>query len=114
MRLNTLKTPPGGNPACAINGICGAAASATSQEDSFGEEIDEEDEPLDPNPRVVVTGPEKMTIDQGTTFSKCPANAPINMMCDRGAEAWDAADGILTSRIELCSTEEKRIRFRCT
>lgn len=96
-----------GKPTCKVNGICGSDISS-------GIDIDEveDEEIVDPNPVIQRMGPERIEIDQGTSFAKCPENAPLNLLCDRGAEAWDSLDGVLTARIELCSSDSKRIRYR--
>lgn len=95
----SLHQTPDGEPACTWNGICIAKPGT--------EEVEETSSP----PSISLVGPERIEIFQGSQYSQCPEEAPVTLLCDSGATAVDAADGKLTTRIEMCSTDEHQILF---
>ncbi|GMH32250.1 hypothetical protein BSKO_00084 [Bryopsis sp. KO-2023] len=91
-----------GTPSCTWNGVCSGSSSTEIEEDLDSEALTS----------ISLVGPARVEIDQGTSYSKCPDEAPVDLLCDRGAEAFDPHDGILTSRMEVCSTDERQTPYR--
>ena len=56
-------------------------------------------------------GPEVVVLEQGTPYGPCPQPRPFQMVCDLGASAVDPIDGVLTTRIEACSSTKNRYRY---
>ncbi|KAK9816871.1 hypothetical protein WJX72_006349 [[Myrmecia] bisecta] len=62
-------------------------------------------------PTMTLVGPAVVAINQGQPYSKCPVPAPTDQICERGAQAQSSKDGVLTARIEACSTATSRYLF---
>ncbi|KAK9804848.1 hypothetical protein WJX72_008548 [[Myrmecia] bisecta] len=90
-----------GKLSCSWNGICGAAPSSTAASAV-----------VDMPPVIKLIGPASMIVAQGSAYAKCPPSAPLSAICERGCEATDDMDGVLTARVEACSSgPDKRYLF---
>ncbi|KAK3273248.1 hypothetical protein CYMTET_18494, partial [Cymbomonas tetramitiformis] len=78
---------------CSINGLC----NSLELEDQNTEEM------VAAPPLLRLIGPQLVEIAQGDPYLACLADAPLDMVCDRGAEAEDGTDGVLTSYIRACA-----------
>lgn len=58
--------------------------------------------------RERMQGPATVAVEQGTAYALCPRPRPLDVVCDPGAEAYDAWEGDLTPRLEACSTSQQR------
>ena len=53
-------------------------------------------------PNLTLTGPTTMTITQGRPYDFCTPSSTLADLCDRGATAADATDGVLNNVIRFC------------
>ncbi|PRW20834.1 hypothetical protein C2E21_8605 [Chlorella sorokiniana] len=64
-----------------------------------------------PLPQLELIGPEVVYVPAGQPYSACPPSPPANLLCDRGATAWQQQDGSLTPFVEACSSGSSRLLF---
>ena len=67
-----------------------------------------------PSPTLELRGPEVVYVNAGEPYLKCPAQAPLDVVCDAGATAFDDIEGDITSQVRLlaqsrqdCTTRTK-------
>ncbi|KAL3156032.1 hypothetical protein ABBQ32_013021 [Trebouxia sp. C0010 RCD-2024] len=65
-------------------------------------------------PTIKLVGQAVLGVPLGTSYLACPTPQPTNVLCDRGCTAEDALDGVLTSRVQACSSPTAQYLFRTT
>eukprot|EP00892_Ulva_mutabilis_P001791 jgi/Ulvmu1/11612/UM008_0013.1 len=53
-------------------------------------------------PLIELVGADVVYVEEGQLFSKCPRNAPVDLICDQGATASHPVDGDLTPYVNAC------------
>eukprot|EP00854_Cymbomonas_tetramitiformis_P001524 gene1525-biopygen1385 len=85
---------------CSVGGLC---LSLT---------VEPEEEAAEPNPPVLeLLGPAEVEAPPGQPYLRCPEERPLDLVCDQGATANDAVDGVLTKYILACSLDGTSNRF---
>ncbi|KAK3250934.1 hypothetical protein CYMTET_39709 [Cymbomonas tetramitiformis] len=91
-----------GNVTCSVNN--GQLCTSLTLED--------EDEAADAEPPVLtLQGPAMISVPRGQAYAACPADPPLDLVCDRGAEASDVLDGELSALVLACSPDNVVNRF---
>lgn len=54
-----------------------------------------------PSPTIELVGPETVYIEEGDAYLKCPTQAPLDVVCDAGAFAFDSVEGDITAQVRL-------------
>jgi len=62
------------------------------------------------NVTLTLQGPSVIVIEQGASYGLCPQRRPLSLVCDAGATALDSIEGVMTSRVEACSSASNRYR----
>ncbi|KAK3268689.1 hypothetical protein CYMTET_22821 [Cymbomonas tetramitiformis] len=91
-----------GDVTCSVSG--GDLCSTIDFEES---EDDAEKKP----PTVALIGPEQVSVAQGELYAACPSEPPLDLVCDKGAQASDELDGDLTDMILACTPDGTTNRF---
>ncbi|KAK3267920.1 hypothetical protein CYMTET_23548 [Cymbomonas tetramitiformis] len=91
-----------GNVTCSVNN--GQLCTSLTLED--------EDEAADAEPPVLtLQSPAMISVPHGQAYAACPADPPLDLVCDRGAEASDVLDGELSALVLACSPDNVVNRF---
>ncbi|KAL0024068.1 hypothetical protein WJX79_002467 [Trebouxia sp. C0005] len=60
-------------------------------------------------PTIKLIGQAVLGVTQGTSYLACPTPQPTDVICDRGCSASDSLDGVLTARVQACSTSTSNV-----
>lgn len=52
-----------------------------------------------PAPTITLIGTDTVYINQGASYLKCPAQAPLDAICDAGATAYDSVEGDISAQV---------------
>lgn len=94
--------PDTSKPACTTDGQCGKpAALGGSGGGSSGPTAVKATKPPEP-PTISLVVPGDVEVPAGSLFDRCSNDAPMTALCERGATAEDAKDGMLDSQVLVC------------
>ena len=95
-RLVVLQPCPGSLTLC-VDGSCAEFCSAIGLGATAAAQLNSpSSSPLNTPPTIELIGPVVVELSVGAAFQTCPPGAPLDAICDRGAFASDAEDGLLT------------------
>lgn len=90
--------PDTSKPACTTDGQCGKPAALGGGTVTAPAKAVKPPEP--PSISLAVSG--TVEVPAGTLYDRCSADAPMTVLCERGATAEDARDGVLDSQVMVC------------
>jgi hypothetical protein len=91
--------PDTAQPTCTTDGVCGKPAAlgmsgSTSKAAAAA---------LPPSPpSISLRVPGSVQFDAGSLYDRCAASAPLGSLCESGAAAEDARDGVLDGQVMVC------------
>lgn len=99
-----------GVPTCTVRGICGLDVSLAVGTTNGTTDLRSTSTAVAPTPpNITLNGPARIEIDQGAPYDFCTPSQTGTALCDRGASARDAQDGVITSLIRVCNSPTTKV-----
>jgi hypothetical protein len=100
--------PDTAQPTCTTDGVCGKPAALSMSGSSMMSSNPKAPPaaaaaavPPGP-PSISLRLPGSMQVDAGSLYDRCAADAPLGSLCELGATAEDAKDGVLDGQVMVC------------
>jgi hypothetical protein len=97
--------PDTAQPTCTTDGVCGKPAALSMSGGSMlgGPSKSAAAAAVPPGPpSISLRLPGSVQVDAGSLYDRCAADAPLGSLCELGATAEDARDGVLDGQVMVC------------
>jgi hypothetical protein len=95
--------PDTAQPTCTTDGVCGKPAALSMSGSSTSKTAAAAAVPPGP-PSISLRVPGSVQFVAGSLYDRCGADAPLGWLCESGATAEDARDGVMDGQVLACGS----------
>jgi hypothetical protein len=97
--------PDTAQPTCTTDGVCGKPAALSMSGSPMAGSVSLSSTAVSPGPpSISLSVPGSVQFDAGSLYDRCGADAPLGSLCESGATAEDARDGVLDGQVLVCDS----------